>query len=443
MNTIDVLLLSSPSHNPALYFVSENQSMPPLGLGYIATYLKKYEYTVKIIDMFMHEITFDTVIDTLKNNHVNIIGISCTTETYNIAVHMAELIKALSEDYTIVFGGPHTSFEYREALKNKAIDYVILNEGERSFKKFCDYSVRGIGNKNDLKGIAYKLDGDVFCAEPEPFITNLDELPFPDRTLFDNLEKYKYPATLQTSRGCPGNCIFCAASMLSGGRYRMRSAKSVVAEFEYLKALGFNHVCVTDDTMTVSIPRLDEILNCLIESKLNVTWFCESRVDSINEDILAKMKKAGLTNIQFGVEAGNQKILDSIKKDITIGQVKNVFEWCNKLDINAHSNMIIGQPQDDVDTINDTIKMAEEIVSLTGRISFSVCTPFPGTQIWQAPEKFGIEIIDHNLNHYDTFNPVFNTKNLTANQIRNEYYRAVKQLGQKVNATRIPASSTP
>ena len=206
----------------------------------------------------------------------------------------------------------------------------------------------------------------------------------------------------------------------------MRTAKSIVDEFEYLTTLGFYHILIIDDTMTANLHRLNLFLDELIHRNLNVTWYCESRVDIITRDMLIKMKAAGLTQIQFGVESGNQDILKSIKKNITLEQIRNAFKWCEEIGIIASTNMIIGHPEDTLQTINETILFAQELQSLGARVSFTICTPFPGTPIWNIPEEYGLEIIDNDLDHYSTQHPVFNTKNLTSTQIRNEFYRAVK-----------------
>ena len=119
-----------------------------------------------------------------------------------------------------------------------------------------------------------------------PLIENLDILPIPDRSLIDNLNDYAVPATISSSRGCPGKCVFCAAGVLSGGRYRLRSSINIVREFEYLRSLGFDTISVIDDTMTADLNRMDRILNDLIKCSLGVSWYCESRVDAVTKPIL-------------------------------------------------------------------------------------------------------------------------------------------------------------
>ena len=264
-----------------MLYAAELQGLAPLGLGYLATCLKQNDYSVKIIDLFLPKKTVDTVKAILKQSKTHVVGFSCTTETYKTALQLAKIVKEVNSQAIVVFGGPHVSFEYESALNTGIIDYVVINEGERSLVKLCDYCIKGVGNQEDLKGIAYKKDGVNYCAEPEPFITDLDVLPFPDRFLFDDLFDYAHPSTIITSRGCPGSCIFCASSVLSGGKYRMRSADNIVEELEYLKSLGFSRVDILDDTMTANMDRLNKILDTLLQQDLGLTF-------SIDEEVFGK-----------------------------------------------------------------------------------------------------------------------------------------------------------
>lgn len=426
-NDIDVLLISSPSPNPGLMISYKVQGMPPLGLGYIATYLSRSGYKVKILDMSLTDVTMKNAIKIIEDENPKLVGISTTTETFNSGVRIAERIKKLDKKKLIVMGGSHVSFKYEDALNTNVIDYVIRGEGEIAFKLLSDYVIKKTGKLDSIKGVSYTKDGNIVNNENSELIEDLNELPFPDRTLY-NIKEYAHPATCSTSRGCPGKCIFCAASGLSGGRYRMRTAENIVKEFEYLKSLGFNHVDIIDDTMTASIRRLNEFLELMIEKDLKMTWYCESRVDVMSKELLKKMKKAGLTLIQFGVEAGSQKMLDCLKKKITITQIKNVFKWCEELGIMSSTNMIIGQPYDTKETIDDTIELAKEIARQGVYINFTVCTPFPGTYMWDHTEALGIKIVEKNLDNYTTFYPVYESAHLKATDIRNEYYRAVKEI---------------
>lgn len=424
---IDMLLVLAPSPGIGLNLGFDAQAMPPLGIGYIATYVSQFGYKVKLIDMSIPEETIYEVLDIVNNGNPKMIGISTTTETFNNGVLIAKTLKELNKDYLVFMGGPHVTFEYTDALNTNYIDVVIRGEGEIVTRKLCDFFIRQEGKIEEIKGISYKYKDQIISNPDSPLIQNLDDLPYPDRSFYD-MNKYPHKGNCSTSRGCPGKCIFCAASGLSGGKYRMRSAESIVNEFRYLKSIGCHHIDIVDDTMTASLKRLDKILDLLLEENLGVTWYCESRVDVVSKELLIKMKQAGLSLIQFGVEAGSQEMLDCLKKQITLEQIENVFRWCRELDILATSNMIIGNPYDTEKSIDDTITLAKKILSYGAHMNFTICTPFPGTYMWDHMEELGIKIIENNLDKYTTFYPVLETSNFSANDLRNQYYKASLEL---------------
>lgn len=365
-----------------------------------------------------------------KSVKTKVVGISTSTETYKCGLKIASFVKKLYPEVIIVMGGCHVSFEYEDAFNSGYVDYVIRNEGEVTFKELLDYIYQGKGELYDIDGLCYvDAAGHVVKNKNRKYIENLDELPIPDRTFFE-MEKYAYPASISTSRGCPGNCIFCAATALSGGRYRIRSASNIIKEIKYLKELGYSHVQIVDDTMTADVERLVQFIDLMIKENLQMSWYCESRADIMTKELLQKMKEAGCCAIQFGVEAGSQEMLDCLRKNVTMEQIRNVFKWAHELDLVASSCLIIGQPYDTKQTINETMSFAKELKTLGASIVFSVSTPYPGTYMYNNPDKLGLEILDFDTDNYTTQIPVYNSKYLTKDEIQSAYFDAVVSLSQ-------------
>lgn len=429
MSKLDLLLVNAPSAYPGSMLSHRIQGLPPLGLGYIATYLKKQGYNIQILDFYIRTVTLVELNNILKEKNPPVVGISTTTETYKCGIRIAEFIKNKWPHISIVMGGCHVSFEYEEALQHDCIDYVIRNEGEITFSELMDILIKRRGNLEEIDGLCYKNQGKVIVNRRRKFIENLDTLPFPDRSFFD-MEAYSVPGSISTSRGCPGNCIFCAATALSGGRYRTRSAENIVSEFEYLRDLGCKHIQIIDDTMTADINRLNEFLNIMIQKKIGVSWNCESRVDIMTKDLMERMKEAGCISIQFGVEAGSQEMLDCLKKNVTIEQIENVFTWAKELRIATATCLIIGQPYDTFETIDTTVKFAKRLQELGAHVVFSVSTPYPGTYMYNHPDKLGLEILDKDLDNYTTQVPVYNTSHLSLEEIRGSFFDAFVSLGK-------------
>lgn len=430
MKNLDVLLVNSPSPNPGSILSHRIQGLPPLGINYIATWLNKKGYSTQLLDFYIRTVTLKDLKQILETKKPALIGISTTTETFKNGIRLAEYIKKSAPNTIVVMGGCHVTFEYESALTSGVIDYIIRGEGEITFEKLCDSILQDQGSIEEINGLSYIHDNKIVSNPDRAFISDLDLLPFPDRELLD-IDKYSHPGSISTSRGCPGRCIFCAATALSGGRYRMRSAENVVEEMIYLKGLGFNHIQFIDDTLTADIRRLKKILRIIEEKELIISWAAESRVDVIDKDLLLKMSKAGCKSLQFGVEAGNQKMLDSLKKNITIQQIRNVFKWCKEVGIAPASCLIIGQPFDTKESINDTINIGLELQALGARIVFSISTPYPGTFMYNNADKLGIKIINSDTDCYTTQTPVYNSKYLSATEIQNYFYDACILLAKK------------
>lgn len=425
-----VLLVNAPSPNPGAILSHRVQGLPPLGICYIASWLTMNGYPTEILDFYIRTVSLKDLEATIKKNQPRLIGISTTTETFKCGIRLARQIKKISQDIIIIMGGSHVTFEFSEALKSGVIDYVIRGEGEITAKELCDHCLRNQGNIEDIHGLSYIRDGVIVSNKDRGFIADLDTLPFPDRTLLD-ISKYSHPASISTSRGCPGRCIFCAASALSGGKYRMRSPSNVISEIEYLVGLGFQHIQIVDDTLTANAKRLNKILDMLIDRKIDVAWAAESRVDSVDEALLKKMHSAGCKSLQFGVEAGNQKMLDSLKKNITLEQVRKVFKLCSEIGISAASCLIIGQPYDTPETIMETVKIGLELQELGAQIVFSISTPYPGTYMYSHAQDLGLEIVDFDTDNYTTQSAVYNSKHLSAVEIQNSFTQACVLLAQQ------------
>lgn len=430
-NDVDIVLVNAPSPYPGSILSHRLQGIPPLGLGYIGTWLKNKNYKVKILDFYIKEITILDLDKIINENHPKLIGISTTTETYKCGLAIAAHIKKTAKDIIVFMGGCHVTFEDNPAVETGFVDLVVRHEGELVVEELCDYYIKGKGDLDSIQGITFIKNGIIKRNPRRAYIENLDELPFPDRSLYD-IDKYAVPASVSTSRGCPGRCIFCAATALSGGRYRIRSAENVIEEFKLLKSLGYKHIQIVDDTMTADVTRLKKLLELLKEEKLGVTWNCESRVDIMTKELLKEMMECGCTSIQFGVEAGSQEMLDCLRKNITLEQIRKTFLWAKELGISTATCLMIGQPQDTRETIEKTIELAIELQSYGAKVVFSVSTPFPGTYMYNHPDELGMKIRDFDTDNYNTMTPVFDTKNFKTREIQAIYYDAVIRLSKNV-----------
>lgn len=427
----DVLLILAPTPNPLSKELPKITGVLPLGLAYIAACLAENSLTVETLDLFNSPCSRGALRQVIREKRARMIGVSTTTENYSNAIRIARLTKDVDPSTVVVLGGPHVTFTAEETLQETAVDVVVRQEGEFAMLELALYYVRGRGSLERISGISYRAEtGVIIHNKPRPLISNLDELPMPARHLFCDGRYATLYEPFITSRGCPYHCIFCSASVMAGGRYRMRSAPNVIDEVVFLANQGRTRMNFSDDTMTASTKRLGAICDLLARLNLKIQWLCESRVDVLTPEILQRMRSLGCSIIQFGVESGSQEVLDLIQKRITIAQVEKAVKSAFQSGYeNIICSFMIGHPFDTEDTVRESIQFAANLQSAYGvEVRFHVCTPYPGTHLVLHKEELGVQLVSENYEDYNFFNPVMNLKHLTHLQVRNLYFEAARQV---------------
>lgn len=422
MNKIDVLLLNLPTGTWYKKKLAEGNSMPPLGIMYIGTYLKKNNYTVKIIDLAVECLDENHFFQILEECNPSIIGMSTYNEAWKVQKVLCRRIKEKYPNIIIAAGGAFATFCYEQVLKESMSDFVLRGEGEYAFCQLCDYLLRSKSKKESIKGLCYKdTEGNVIANANVERIGDLDQLPFPDRSLI-KMEKYLLPYTISTSRGCPGQCIFCSSKSFWGKSVIMRSAKNVYDEvMDIYQKYGANIFYITDDTFTASKKRCLEFCKMLRQSGISFVWGCESRADVINEEFIRILYESGCHKIQFGMESADNEILKRIKKHVTIEQIENAVMCAAKYNMHIQVSYIVGHAFDTEETVKKTISFAKHLSDDYGaRVVCSVNTPFPGTEQYEKRKELGIEIKTDEWEKYLLNSPIINTKHLSINQLR--YY---------------------
>jgi radical SAM superfamily enzyme YgiQ (UPF0313 family) len=385
---LDILLIHPDYPWPNKY--------PPMGLLYLAGYLEKTgDYRVKIVDLAVEGVSNDDLINVIENESPKLIGISFMTPQSLAAYDMARMIREKCPDTGLVAGGVHTSALPEEVLE--FFDMAVIGEGEVSFKEIADYFVRNEGSLDQIKGLALKENGRVIKNTPREFIADLDMLPFPSWHHLD-LSKYKGLGmgldeekpfmVVLSSRGCPNDCIFCASRIVHGRPFRYRSAENIIEEIEEIcRNYGINQFDFADDTMTVSKKRMMRFCELITSEGLDITWDCNARVNTVDEEMLSMMKKAGCRRVNFGVESGDQRILDRLKKGIKLSQIKRAHSLAKLAGLKTMSFFMIGNPGEGAAEIERTRELAREISSDCPGLTFA--TPYPGTQLLEMARERG------------------------------------------------------
>jgi anaerobic magnesium-protoporphyrin IX monomethyl ester cyclase len=359
----------------------------PLGLMYIGAVLEKAGYKVEILDAFMTDSSYRKVGETItvgmpfgqikqeiSTRKPDIIGISgpftCQIEN---SVKISDLAKQVNTDILTVVGGPHVTVVPRDFLEEaKSVDIAVMGEGENSMLELAQ-CFEGEKPFTEVLGIAYRSDKKVIVNSPRPLIENLDELPYPAYDLV-NMEKYLNPKTIGyrsfrnkaipmvTSRGCPFNCCFCSVHLHMGKEFRANSAEYVLNHIQYVvKKFHLKTIFFEDDDLTLDLARFEAICDGLIERKIKVGWETPNgvRADCLNLNLLKKMKASGCKSLFFGVESGDQQILDNvICKSLDLSRVVEVAKICKEIGLKTGAFYIIGFPGEKKENMQKTVDFA-------------------------------------------------------------------------------------
>jgi len=391
--------------NPRLKTWSPNIYVP-LGLAYIAAVLEQEGYSVEIVDLNVERMNDEDLQRKIRNT--DIVGITGIITEYEEILMLVDIAKKGNAEATVVLGGPLATTLPQELLKVSQADFIVVGEGEKTIVSLVS-AIEHDDSFTDVKGIAYRVGSQIVVTEPAEPIADLDTIPFPARHLLDMnryLRNYfdsfgfkingfgKIKSTnLITSRGCPYNCTFCFRGMW-GNKWRGRSPENIIDEMELLYTrYGVNGFFFNDDTFVLDKKRIFEFCELLNERRLNVAWYCNGRVNLMTKELLEAMYDAGCRGIAYGIESGNQQILDLMKKNITLDQVRRVVKWTKEAGINTTGYFMIGMLGETTATIRETMAFARELeLDFYG---FSLTTPFAGTQLYDSALEAGLISTDN------------------------------------------------
>jgi anaerobic magnesium-protoporphyrin IX monomethyl ester cyclase len=395
-----------------------NICTPPLGLAYIAAFLREHGHRVTIIDAEVEQLNNEQIAQRAKN--ADLAAITTTAPTYSSALALANRIKQSNNPTKVVLGGPQATFLDRDCLERSAADAVVRGEGEHTMLDIAD-SVES-GGTCDFDGATYRDAGTVIRNPDRKLIADLDDIPVPARDLLP-MEKYSPPKTtgVISSRGCPFRCIFCASSNLYHKTFRSRSAYNVFGEVAQLVAKGYENVTMLDDNFILNKERAFEFADLVEEHRLKFDWSCTGRVDSIDEDLLQRLREVGCNGLFFGVESASNNTLKLIKKGFTTDQVINAFDVLKTYDYPTTASFMIGLPGDDPGKVADTINLAKQINP--DFAMFSVTTPYPGTELYDNIDDYDLEIVIDDWSKFTLTKPVVRTSALSTADLHRWFLR--------------------
>lgn len=348
---------------------------------------------------------------TLKNGHIrnilqdirdydpDIIGMTLFSRELKEVHDLCRLIKDEFRSKLIVLGGPHPTAMPNETLEQiPYCDFIIRGEGEISIHNLVT-ALDSNKVLNEVKGISFRSGSRIVHNEDEDIIQDIDALPFPDReSLLHNYRNGNYghiaygiPSDiLMTSRGCPFSCNFCFKVC---SKYRSRTPENVIEEIDWIvKNINPEYIQIMDDSFTVQKKRCIEILDALIAKNHSCRFKVRSRVNAIDEELLIKMKKAGVNAIVYGFESGSQKMLDAFNKRTRIEQNIAACKLTRKVGLNCFGDMMLFYPGETRETLKETENFIK--IAKPNAAKFYVLTPLPRTQIYEEAKKNGTLVGD-------------------------------------------------
>lgn len=384
-----------------------DEIIPPLHFGYLASSLSQ-NHRAKIYDQLRDKLSDNLLMDYLLRENPDIIGLSAYTKDIHQVKALMYRIKQLLPGARTVLGGVQMSLMPRETFKHlgRSIDFGFAGESELAFSRFIEAvnEDKTGSNLEEVPNLVWRCDGNI-KINTSHFSEDLDDLPFPSWELMPPNGYPKAPhgafyrqfpvAPIITSRGCPYPCTFCAAGAIAGKKVRYRTIDNVMEEVKYLvQRMGVNEIHIEDDNFSMKKDRVIEFCESILSENLGMTWSLPNgmRLNNLDLSTLKLMRKSGCYAVNIGIESGNDRILEKIKKQISKNEIKAQISMAKEAGLDIGGFFIIGFPDETVDEIKDTIRFAGELA--LDRIGISYFQPFPGTMEYSALQNSG----EHKLN---------------------------------------------
>ncbi len=475
--TVDVMLVNPPTPDGAIWIRSqhrvgrrsrENMIWPQVSLAQMAAILMP-EYTIEIVDCVAARMGWEEFAEILEAKRPKYYITQVTAPTLRNDMYGAFLAKSLGAK-TMAFGTHVTPMTLETMRPFPVLDFVLRGEPEMTLRELIDrlegkspsnpkvakmlaetskpqvrkvgtqavadaFPVAGLESKDEpyasILGLAWRNDDEITINPDRPFIPNLDDLPIPRHELLP-LDKQRMPMIkgpftfIVTSRGCPAGCKYCIKHVSYQNSVRVRSAENIVAEIEYLNRLGIYNIHMYADLFTVNRQHVMDMCDLLIQKGIKITWTCNSRVDYVDEELLAKMGQAGCWLISWGIESSNEKNLKRARKGYKKEQAFKALQWAHNAGIKNWGYFIIGLPGETEESIKESIAYAKQLpldIAL-----FHIAAPYPGT-------PFFYEVVENNWFRPGTKweevdmdqSTVLDYGNLTAEQLEYWQKRATRE----------------
>jgi anaerobic magnesium-protoporphyrin IX monomethyl ester cyclase len=451
-----ICLINAPRIQPKSW--GKPSVFQPLDIAYVAALLEK-QHEVHIIDVpnegwkILEEINGTKYRQGLTNKEIavrikqwspDVVGITIPfSGWWKPAYEVASIVKSIDKDIITVLSGLHPSARPADCLTHQNIDFVVIGEPEETMFELTGVLEQGnVAGLKKVKGIGFRKNGKTIIAPPRPAIQDLDSLPFPARHLLPmgtyfaavkenplRGEISKPWTVMMTSRGCPNNCIFCSVHIVYGKKWRSRSPENVVDEIEQLvDAYHIKQIDFNDDNMTLNKKRMEAICDSIVKRGLDIEWYNPTgvRADTLDKNLLTKMKASGCKKLRVAPESGVQRVVDQIiKKNLNLRDVEKAVILCKKVGIKVGCFFAMGFIGETKQDMEETIKYAYKLKQLgADSFIFSIATPLYGTELYEQAERGGFLRTCFSDEALSAAEPLIETPEFTADELRELCARA-------------------
>ncbi len=345
-------------------YLIKQVAVPPLGLLYLGQILNEHGYSVKVYDQTVTGVSNIELLKLIKKLNPKIVGFSVLIDNLLTTIDLHKKLKNWNPNLITIAGNYFATFFPEQLMRTVNFDFCIRGEGEYVLLNLINFLSKNNKNLNEIKGLTYRKNNTIKSTPIPEKIKNLDELPVPNRKLIDfNYRLQNKSTSLLSSRGCPFNCRFCSFSAIMGKVWRPRSVNNVIEELQLLKEQGYKDILFVDDNFTLNQKRIFQLCAEIKRNKLDdLNYSGDCRIDNVSLNLMRALVSINCKKVTFGIESGNQRILNYYQKGITIKQIKQAVETAKKarMDI-IYGSFILGAPGETINECINTIKFANAL----------------------------------------------------------------------------------
>ena len=366
----------------------------PIGVLSIGTILKNSNYDVEIVDfnyLYYCKIinrgnTKDKMLDEMRDyllsKNPDIVGLSCMCNCYHVYIELAQKLKKCNPELKVFLGGPQATLTAKQSLEAFPwIDLIELGESEKNIEAVINVLL-GKQNPDHVNGIAYKKNDEVIINEVIQ-IENLDELPLLNYDMLPYFDKMEM-VELEIGRGCPFGCSFCSTKTFWKRNFRIKSVDRIFSEIDNLvKMYNKKYFNFVHDLFTVNRKIVLELCDKIINSDLNIYWGCSARLDTLDEELIVAMTKAGCVEIYIGVETGSVSMQKKINKNLNLNRIDEKIILFKKYNLRITFSFIYGFPGENAEELIETINLIGKLYNMGfDKIQLHQCSIFAGTELF-------------------------------------------------------------